>query len=96
MSGYPCANAAGNSGWEGVLCHEQNASLGSESGRVARLLLGNNRLTGQLPTQMAALGALRELSVRDNELTGMRRQCAGVIWESRLTQAVWQRHRTRN
>ena len=80
LSGYPCATAAGSGPWQGVLCHRLNASLGSVAGRVERLLLGENLLSGQLPTQMAELGALRELILRDNALTGTRRSVAdGLI-----------------
>jgi len=59
MIGHPCTDS-----WQGVLCSPRG--LGCCSSRVERLLLRDNGLQGTLPSELASLDALVELSLYDN------------------------------
>ena len=58
-NGFSCDPCADN--WYGVYC---------QNNRVTELLLGNNQLSGTLPTQITTLSELQVLSLYDNALRG--------------------------
>ena len=70
-------DATGGAGWTNSASWTTAAPLGDwygvttdASGRVTELRLGENGLTGSIPTALASLGALQWLDLGLNELTG--------------------------
>ena len=70
-------DATGGAGWTNGASWKTSAPLGdwygvttSVSGRVTELRLGDNGLTGSIPTQLGSLGALGWLDLSSNELSG--------------------------
>ncbi len=50
--------------WEGVTCDKQ-------TGRVVKLMLRDNALYGQVPTEIGLLSELQEIDMADNRLSGV-------------------------
>ncbi len=70
-------DATGGAGWTNSTSWKTSAPLGDwhgvtadASGRVTELKLGDNGLTGSIPTALGAIGTLRWLDLSSNELSG--------------------------
>ena len=65
------ANWKNNANWlSGDLTREWYGVTIDANGRVNGLFLGDNQLTGEIPSELGSLVNLRSLSLRDNQLTG--------------------------
>ena len=65
------ANWTNNTNWlSGDLTREWYGVTNDANGRVNGLFLGDNQLTGEMPSELGSLVNLRSLSLRDNQLTG--------------------------
>lgn len=66
LSGNPCRNF-----WHGIEC--------DSNGKIVRLLLADNRLTGAIPSAIANLVELRELQLQSTSIPGYRNPDANEI-----------------